>query len=38
MEILHPEAHGNSYWWLRVISPTLKRRLLLLEFAVLLFP
>lgn len=24
MEILHPEAHGNSYWWLRIISPTFK--------------
>lgn len=24
MEILHLEAHGNSYWWLRIISPTFK--------------
>lgn len=38
MVSLHPEAHGNSYCWLRVIFPTFKRRLLLLEFAVLLFP
>lgn len=24
MEILHPQAHGNSYWWLRAISPAFR--------------